>query len=387
MAAVLPGLLAALGTLFIAGGLAAAPSGTVLRVGAGHELKAPSAAAKIARDGDTVEIDAGTYAGDAAVWRQSNLTIRAVGGRAHMRADGAHAEGKGIWVLKGSNTTIEGIEFSGAKVSHRNGAAIRLEGPGLTVRNCYIHHNENGILTGGNRDSDVVIEHSELSFNGHGDGLSHNLYIGNVRTFTLRYSYVHRALVGHNVKSRAIKNYIAYNRIMDEKDGRSSYSIDLPDGGLSFVIGNLIQQGPATENRTIVSYGAEGYKNPLNDLYFVHNTVVNDDPGGGRFIFIKTGADVAQVINNLFAGPGDLVVGRADMRNNARASKRDFLDEHNFDYRLRAGASAIGKGADPGSAYGFALRPTAEYVHKAQKRPRAETAAFDLGGLQYSQAK
>ena len=82
----------------------------MLRVGATRELKSPSAAAQIARDGDVIEIDAGAYDGDAAVWRQHRLTIRGLGGRAHLRANGAHAEGKAIWVIKGNDTTIEGIE-------------------------------------------------------------------------------------------------------------------------------------------------------------------------------------------------------------------------------------------------------------------------------------
>lgn len=384
MAAVLPGLLAALATGLIATELFAAPAGgAVLRVGPQHSLKSPSAAAKVARDGDTVEIEAGLYAGDVAVWRQNNLTLRAVGGRAHLRADGAHAEGKGIWVVKGSNTRIEGIEFSGAKVPDRNGAGIRLEGAGLTVRDCYFHHNENGILTGAHRESDIVVEHSEFAYNGFGDGQSHNLYIGAVRTFTLRYSYVHHAVVGHNVKSRALKNLIAYNRIMDERDGRGSYSIDLPNGGLAFVIGNLIQQGPANDNRTLVTYGAEGLNHPLNELHFVNNTLVNDDPKGGRFLFVRPGADNVRLQNNLFSGPGELLAGPGEVRNSLRAGLSDFIDAQNFDYRLRKGSSAIGKGADPGAPYGFALRPTSEYVHKARHRARNDSGALDLGALAY----
>src|SRR5690242_10252189 len=153
----------------------------VIRVGPAQAIATPSAAAKIARDGDTIEIDAGIYAGDTAVWFQSRLTIRGRGGRAHLRADGAAAEGKAIWVVKGAQTTIDNIEFSGAKVADRNGAGIRLEGPGLTVRNSYFHHNENGILAGQNLESDVLIESSEFAHNGFGDGQSHNLYIGTVR--------------------------------------------------------------------------------------------------------------------------------------------------------------------------------------------------------------
>jgi len=230
-----------------------AGAAAVLRVGAEELLKLPSAAAQLAHDGDTVEIQAGIYEGDAAVWRQNGLTLRGVGGSAHMSANGAHAEGKAIWVIKGANTVIENVEFSGARVPDRNGAGIRVEGPGLLVRRCYFHHNENGILVGANPNSQIVVEHSEFAYNGFGDGQSHNLYIGTVSSFTLRYSYAHHAVVGHDVKSRALKSYITYNRIMDEGDGRSSYSIDLPDGGLSFVIGNVIQQGRANENRTIVA--------------------------------------------------------------------------------------------------------------------------------------
>jgi len=355
----------------------------VLRVGAKRELKRPSDAALIARDGDIVEIDAGNYDGDAAVWRQHRLTIRGLGGRAHLRANGAHAEGKAIWVIKGINTTIEGIEFSGAKVPHRNGAGIRLEGVGLTVRDCYFHHNENGILTAANQASDIVIEHSEFAHNGFGDGQSHNIYVANVRSFTLRFSYVHHALVGHNVKSRALRNHITYNRIMDENDGRSSYAVEFPNGGLALVIGNVIQQGPATENPTIVSYGAEGLLHPLNELYFVSNTVVNDRPAGGRFLFVRAGADAARIVNNVFSGRGELLSGPGDLRNNVTAAKTDFVDPAGFDYRLKTGAAAIGRGIDPGSAYGFELRPTAEYAHKAQKRTRSSSGKFDLGALEY----
>ena len=355
----------------------------VLRVGAKRELKRPSAAAEIARDGDIIEIDAGIYDGDAAVWRQSRLTIRGVGGRAHLRADGAQAENKGIWVIKGNDTMIEGLEFSGAKVPDRNGAGIRLEGAGLTVRDCYFHDNENGILTGANQASDIVVEHSEFARNGSGDGYSHNLYIGQVRSFTLRFSYVHHALVGHNVKSRALKNHITYNRIMDENDGRSSYDIDLPNGGLSFVIGNVIQHGPETENSTIISYGAEGLQHPVNELYFVNNTVVNDRPAGGRFLFVKEGASTARILNNVFSGRGEVLNGPGELRNNVTLSKTNFVDPANFDYRLKAGAAAIGRGVDPGSARGFELRPSDEYAHKTKKRARNNSGRLDAGALEY----
>jgi hypothetical protein len=367
--------------------LAAVPAARadIVLVGPQHALKTPSEAAKVARDADVVEIEPGLYAGDAAIWTQNRLTIRGRGGRAHLRADGAQAEGKAIWVIKGSATTIENVEFSGAKVPDRNGAGVRLEGPGLTVRNSYFHDNETGILAGGHLESDIVIEHSEFAHNGFGDGQSHNLYIGTVRSFTLRYSYSHHAIVGHNVKSRAIKNYIVYNRIADEHDGRASFAIDLPDGGLSFVMGNLIQQGPENDHRTIVAYGSEGYKNLLNELYFVSNTVVNDDPKGGRFVFIRPGADAVRLINNLFAGPGELLAGKGESRSNLRTAKSDFTNPDKMDYRPNARAGGIGKGIDAGSAYGFSLRPAAEYRHPLGVLTRPTSGPLDLGAHQHIQ--
>jgi hypothetical protein len=170
---------------------------------------------------------------------------------------------------------------------------------------------------------------------------------------------------------------------MDGNDGRSSYDIDLPNGGLSFVIGNVIQQGPATENPTIVSYGAEGLQHPVNELYFVNNTVVNDRPAGGRFLFVKDGANAVRIVNNVFSGRGDVLSGPGELRNNVSVSKRDFVDPANFDYRLRAGAAAIGRGVDPGSARGFELRPSEEYAHMAKKRARNNSGKLDAGALEY----
>ena len=355
---------------------------TPLRVGPAQQFARPSDAARVARDGDIVEIDAGVYAGDAAIWRQHNLTIRGIGGRAHLRADGAYADGKAIWVLKGDNTTIESVEFSGAAVPDRNGAGIRLDGAGLTLRDCYFHHNENGILTGPRPDSEVLIERSEFAYNGFGDGYSHNIYAGG-RSLTVRFSYLHHANVGHNLKSRAPQTRITYNRIMDETDGNSSYAIDLPDGGLAYVIGNIIQHGPAAQNSTVVAYGAEGYKHAVNELYFVNNTVVNERPNGGRFVGVRPGAGTVRIVNNVFSGPGELPGGPGEILNNLLVGKSDFVNADGFDYRLRKGAPAIGGGIEPGEARGVDLRPNAEYVHPLQSRPRRNSRALDRGALEY----
>jgi len=63
------------------------------------------------------------------------------------------------------------------------------------------------------------------------------------------------------------------------------------------------------------------------------------------------------------------------------------VDPRAFDYRLKKGAAAIGRGVEPGSAYGMVLRPAAQYAHKAQKRTRSSSGTLDLGAFEYEAAK
>lgn len=354
----------------------------VLRVGPGKPLTVPSEAAAVANNGDVIEIDAGLYVGDVAVWTQNDLTIRGINGRAHLEANGNNALGKGIWVIQGNNTTVENIEFSGATVPDENGAGIRQEGAGLTVRNCYFHDNENGIL-GPDDGGDVLIEYSEFANNGFGDGFTHNMYILDAKSFTLRFNYIHHARIGHNVKSRAQENYILYNRIMDERTGTSSYAIDLPNGGRSFIIGNLIQQGPDNDNSTIISYGAEGLSNPSSDLYIVNNTVVNDY-GSGTFVFVQSGTTTARLINNLFVGPGNVLDGPGNQINNLATSNANLVDVGNYDYRLTESSPAIDAGIAPGAANDYDLTPTFQYVHPSQSEIRSAVGPIDIGAYEYN---
>ncbi len=356
--------------------------GADLCVGSGQRYAKPSEAAAVVKDGQSVDIFPGNYDRDVAIWRRNNITIRGVNGRPHMRANGANAEGKGTWVIKGNDTTIDNIEFSGAKVSDRNGAGIRQEGKNLTVRNCYFHDNENGILTGANEGSDILIEQSEFAHNGAGDGQSHNLYVGRVHSLTVQFSYLHHAKVGHNLKSRAFINRILYNRIMDEADGASSYVVDLPNGGVSYVIGNAMQQGAHTENNTLMSYGAEGLKQPVHELYVVNNTFVNEADPSSKFIHVQQGIGVLKVLNNIFAGRGKMLAGDGELKNNLITDLDEFVRAKTYDYRLKPGSHAIDAGVDPGKANDTNLWPAFEYVQKARAGPRKKDRLLDLGAFE-----
>jgi hypothetical protein len=362
------------------------PATRVLQVGPTRALKFPSDAAAIAQDGDVIEIDAGEYLDDNVAWTNDNLTLRGVGGgRAHLHDTVIipDSNGKGIWITFGKNTAVENIEFSGASVSDHNGAGIRADegGLGLTICNGYFHNNENGILGGGGV---VLIEYSEFSQNGIGDGQTHNIYIGGSTTvFTLRYSYSHLAISGHTVKSRAQENHILYNRLMDETGG-TSYEIDLPQNGLSFIIGNLIQQGPNSENSTFISYGEEVQDNHRQELYVVNNTFVNDYPNGGEFIFVKNGT-TGLVANNIFSGRGTVLGGSNTMTQttNLVSNTPGLVDSANYNYRLAPGSAAINKGSDPGTGAGVSLVPTSQYLDSANREDRPIVGTIDIGAYEF----
>jgi hypothetical protein len=346
------------------------------RVGPGRALASPSAAAAVARDGDTVLIDAGTYAGDVATWTQDDLTLRGVGGRARLVADGANAQGKAIWVLAGDHTTVDRIEFSGATVPDGNGAGIRQEGTGLTVTRCWFHDNENGILTGADPASDIVVRSSRFFRNGAGDGYTHNLYVGAVRSLTVAGSYLWGADTGHELKSRAARNTIVGNRISDA-DATASYSVDLPNGGLSLIAGNVVIQGPRSENSTLVSYGAEGLTNSSRTLWVVNNTFVNRRTSG-TFVAVADGGR-AHLRNNLLVGPGDLtdLAGVAAERN-VRVGPGGFVAPGADDFRLRATSPAI----DAGIRVPQRWRARWEYAHPTRPVRRPVVGRLDLGAYE-----
>jgi hypothetical protein len=355
-----------------------------LRVGPGQAYAAPCAAFAAASDGAVIEIDAaGSYAGDVCGIARSNLVIRGVNGRPRIDAAGANAMGKGVWVVQGNNTTIENVEILGARVADRNGAAIRLDGLHLTLRGSYLHDNENGILTNNDGVSSIVIETTEFAHNGYGDGYTHNLYIGHVASLVFRYNYSHDANVGHNLKSRAESNTITYNRFSTEGTGSPSYEIDLPNAGLAFVVGNVIQQPASNQNSGMLTFGVEGATNKLQALYAVNNTFINDASNG---TFISVGAGVTTPVlvqNNVFAGAGTPVnQAGATLLTNYQGTAPGFVDRAAYNLVPQATSPLRNAGSVPGTGAGMALAPTSEYRQPAAGASRAVSGQIDIGAYE-----
>ena len=290
-----------------------------LQVGPQRSLKTPSAAAARAKAGSIIEIDAGVYENDYSTWSQDSLTIRGTGGMVHMKSNGLIPNGKAIWIIRGGNTAIENVEFSGAKVEDKNGAGIRHERGHLHLRNTFFHHNEFSVLTGSEPGSTLAIESSRIWHQKRVNTYSHGIYVGALQRFTLRNSHVMGTDRGHQIKSRALENYIIFNTIEDAPQGNSSRLIDLPNCGLSYVVGNTMFKARMTENISAIGYGAEGCgdrSDRQRQLYVVENKFVNE---ASRGILVNNHvAARVRVANNWLIGRGVFLKGSGKESDNVQ---------------------------------------------------------------------
>ncbi len=364
----------------------AAPKAT-MRVGSGEKISTLTEAARLARDGEVIEIRPGNYRGQPVVWTQDNLLIRGVGERPVMLADGRSAEDKATWVVRGGHVRIENIEFRGARASHANGAGIRFERGELTVHGCRFADNEMGILTANQATMALTVSDSEFA-DAPRDArdVHHLLYVGAIGKFVLRGSRFQNGYLGHLVKSRARENHILYNMLVDGATGRASYELEFPNGGIAYVIGNVIGQSAGTDNPSLVAFGAEGQRWPENALYLAHNTLLND-AHAGSFLSVWAdrfagGVDV-WAINNLSVGNGNFFQpAQGRFEGNRAVGRGELIEYAGVPSRLANLSPLRGSVRVPGRGGEMDLLPTAEFVAPAGTRPVRVSSALSPGAFQ-----
>ena len=251
------------------------------------------------------------------------------------------------------------------------------------MRDCRFLDNETGILTGNDGVAELTLESCE--FDGRAqpaDGFGHNLYVGAIARFEMRACWSHHANAGHLVKTRARESRLLYNRLTDEPGGRASYEIDCPNGGVLIAVGNLIVQEPTTQNNALVSYGAEGYRWPLNRLVLAHNTLVNRREIG-TFVRVYPGNVESTLVNNLFVGAGiNDGTGPLDAGGNRHAAPGQFRDPARFDFHLRADSALRGRAVVARDAGVGDAKPSAEYEHPRRLRLLRDPIALSPGAFQ-----
>ncbi len=191
----------------------------VLDVGTGRTFAVPSAAAAVARNGDTITIAPGTYY-DCAFWRASHITIAGTGPDAVI-TDVACA-GKAAFVISGDAVVVRDLVFTRIRVPEGNGAGIRAEGTDLTVEDSRFVNNQFGILAGGSAGNLRIIG---CAFRANGASLGHTpldrtpthaVMAGRLALLRIERSSFSQARGGDHIASAALTTELVGNRLTDE---------------------------------------------------------------------------------------------------------------------------------------------------------------------------
>jgi len=270
-----------------------------------------------------VQIVQGTYINDFAFVNRP-MTLEAIGGSGViMQASlGQLLDSKGIIVIPSTfiggvdqGLTVKGITLQGAAISAAdggNGAGIRDQASGgttLDVENSKFIGNQNGILTAGSDNQEVVkVINSTFQNNGSGTGQTHALYVGDALSLLVQNSVFCGTLEGHNVKSRAASTTITGTQSFDGAvgggcagAGTTSYGFEFPNGGVVDLANDTLVQGNGTHNTSMIGYGAEGYVYANNTLSLVDTSLTSSIGGIGIQHFEATGSCTLQ--NSPISGP------------------------------------------------------------------------------------
>jgi hypothetical protein len=318
--------------LFCSFNLVAQSAGPVYIVGRSY-YQSPGEAFRNAKDGDRIEVKAGTY-NDVGILYANNVTIVGVGVRPVIDAKGIIAEGHGIWVIYGNNTTLDNFEMLNEDNGLRGDAAwdqaaVYLKGNNLTMRNMYIHNNMQGFFnqTNSGNTCNLLFENSVFDYNGDGGGHSHNLYVNhNITNLTMRGVWSRNCNGGHIFKNRAFQSNVQGCMFTDPKGVSLNWFIDYPNGGQHTFVGNIVEHNNTNPGSTMLAFG-EDVPNPgPNQLIIAQNTFIND--GNGQFLD-KLQLVTPTIKQNIFVG-----LNAPFMAENQVASKSDLENAAGYNYRI-----------------------------------------------------
>jgi hypothetical protein len=287
--------------------------------------------------------------------------------------------------LSGHNFVFEGFEVVGSTK-----AAICHHADNVIIRDCVIHNSPMGILS----DQDigmgnVLVEYCEVHHCGNGM-YSHQLYMatdeirypGSVSR--IQYCYVHDANGGNNIKSRAERNEIYYNWL--ENPHHHNMELIGPDPDYNPADEDLAREDSDVVGNVLISskwyqvrLGGDGTGQTNGRYRFVNNTFLCNYPSDQlepfSHIRVMFGIESIEMHNNLFY---NLNENRAPMYHEDRAEwatghheihgtnnwiqegsdmadvegwigtltgiNPGFIDEGNYDFRLREDSALQGKG-------------------------------------------
>ena len=218
------------------------------------------------------------------------------------------ANGDNALELAGDHYVVEGMELTGGALR-----CLFVHADDLVLRDLLIHDCPNhGIEGGGNGGGTITLEYSEVHHTGRG-ALQHQIYVATDERahlgakFVMRFNWIHDATGGNNVKSRAERNEIYFNRI----EGALYHELELigpdpADAGVtenqavenSDVVGNVFAKGGGHSNFWIARLGGDGTGQSYGRYRFVHNTILLASDSAGAFRLFD-GIDSFEAHNNV----------------------------------------------------------------------------------------
>jgi hypothetical protein len=186
----------------------------------------------------------------------------------------AACEGKATLVLRGRRASVQGLVFTAVRVPDGNGAGIRLEQGDLFVSWTRFQDGQCGILTANDPRGSLIIDHSTFSGLGKhpdGDG-AHSLYVGGYASLTVTRTRFERGTGGHYLKSRAAQIQVLDSSFDDSEGRTTNYLIDLSNGAVGRIAGNVFVNGTGKENHgTMITVAPEGAENRSAGLVIEDN--------------------------------------------------------------------------------------------------------------------
>ncbi len=280
----MPSRLSAKAILAVAGlAIAAIPTTTLLAQNAASPYTVVETGQGYSRLQDAVNaIGGGTGTIAIAPGRHEQCAVQTTGSISYFASqpgsaifDGVTCEGKAALVLRGQSAEVSGLIFQNMRVPDYNGSGIRLETGDLTVAQSWFRDSQQGILTGSDSSSRMVVDRSTFTRLGTCEGAggcAHSIYTGDLGHVRITNSRFEEGRGGHYVKSRAARVEIASSSFDDAAGRATNYMIDLPGGASGQISNNWFVQGQNKENYSaFIAVAAEGRTRSSSALQVVGN--------------------------------------------------------------------------------------------------------------------
>jgi len=221
-------------------------------------------------------------------------------------------------ICRGAWNIIEGLDISGAvdPETFMTGSAIYSQADNLVVRNCYIHHNRQGVYCDDYLSGSTTIEFCEFDSNGGVSGFDanmHSVFLCSRKPGALsviQHCYFHDAIGGVFVKTRCPLNVIRYNwfenpyySALTAVDLEQLFALDALYPMHTDIVSNVFFQGwsPGPQY-SLLSLGGEHETIPgtEGDFNIAHNLFVVTKRRSTPCLLVHGNVDHVNLYNNVF---------------------------------------------------------------------------------------